>query len=1793
MTSGSKPRPPEEGSRPVAKRRLWLRRGLWILGTGLGLLLVVHLPPAKRLVGEALARALGAAVGGEARFAEFDYHLWAGEVTVEGLEIRAPRLEIRCARARGDLGFGGLEVEVDSPRVVVTQGPETDSRRGREPSRPWAILRHLGTATLRDGAVELRSGEGTPWLRVKGVEAELSRQGGGLRGRARIVDAAVGWPDVGIRVEGVSAEADVELEAASGILRVLKATVTSDEASLEGQAELRQLWPIVASAEGGGSIDARLVSRVMPALEVTGRLEARASFDKNEARARGSVAVEGVDLEAFGIGPWTGSVEGSLEDRELHVDSMSLAGYDGRAEGEGTLFLGRGPASFELRASGLDARALVGTWVEDPPPLASGVDGEVRLGIEGWDLDTLTGEGQVWLRGGEDPGWPVDGPVDLTLAEQHVSFTTPGLTARTAQITAEGSFSFSMDLEMRYGLHLPELEGGRDLLADAGVELPALALGGTLDVEGDVTGRLPDWQATARVASEALSLEDVDAGLEGSLVASSAGVGIESLVVQGADAQMTARGFVPLSDDGAWDVEGEIAELRLTDALERHGVAVATTARGTLGVSGPRTDPTAAFELEARAEPERGPPAPRHREGDDETAEERQARPEAATLRLVGSARRRGVIVDELTAQLGRGVAEASGAWVRDGGTLDGRARLADVQLARLPWVPGLEVLQDLEATVHGLAELTGRTSAPEGRLELQLKGMQYLEEDLPDLDLEAELDGVEARLAGRLGGEPLLSGRVAFDETWPLHLDVELAPLPLTRVLMTLPGTRREERSLDVAGQASLDVPLRDPHGLRYSVRVDAFNANLGRGEGISAGPFAVEGDRERATLEGLDLQAGESRLQAQGTLGLAADSPTALVLEGDLPLAEVALFLPDAELEGTATVDLRVEGRLTRPEISGEARLEGGRGRIHAIDLEDLGLEAVAREGVVTIQGAQVRVAGGEVSVHGELPVGPRAEGEHALEFQLRGVDVGRLFSDEGSESRLVAPLDLAGRLRVTGPALDTVEAEGEITSWSVETGTQALTLERPATWRYAGGELTLEDLQLRGAQGHLRGGGAWTPGGAVRLQVEGATDLALLDPLFGGDLRLSGPGQLDLTARGTVDDPTFEGGVRLDGVRVVLKEPPLVVSDLTGSLEARGDALVLQARGAVGDGSLRLAGTLVPRSAGPDVDLTLDAEQVPLVYPEGLRSRSSGRVRLEGQRGRYRLGGDVTVHRALYERQTDLASRSLATVGAELRALDARGTLLEHVQLDLRVRLEDGLRIQNRQLQLVADGAVTVGGDLLAPDIRGSVALRDRGTLKLSRATVRLSEGRMELAGFPTRPPEIEASGRTQVTGIQVNVELAGPLDDLQMSLSSPNRSDLTQADLATLILTGRTAQAAADESGAIVAEEVAAALGSALNQRLGGAVLIDVSRDESLIVKDTDPTQRFNIGIPIGEHLYVIHSQTLDRSGVRWILDFRPRGRFRVRLISDSDASGAIDVGHGFDFDLWSRGRRRKAEAPARPRVREIRFEGIPAEAAAELEGKAKLDVGDAYDFFTGEEASRRLRAALVEDGFRAAAVEAAKEVVGEEQVGVVFKVEPGPRIEVTWTGDDPGRKLRRGLSEAWDAYLPPEETAARRARELQYELRSRRYYQAQVSADVNTVEAGVRVAFHVERGPRGQGLDLEFDGNWHLPDEALEAVLPPRDEAAFFALIAPEGARRLEIALRTAGARGGFLALESGRPREELDPASGRLLVTIPVEEGSGPASSASSFPRRFRASRVSRPRTWGCASGSPSGSTPT
>ncbi len=459
---------------------------------------------------------------------------------------------------------------------------------------------------------------------------------------------------------------------------------------------------------------------------------------------------------------------------------------------------------------------------------------------------------------------------------------------------------------------------------------------------------------------------------------------------------------------------------------------------------------------------------------------------------------------------------------------------------------------------------------------------------------------------------------------------------------------------------------------------------------------PLRLRGPSGAALDVAAQLQAGQLAVRVNGQADLAVAQP----------------FLADtARLSGPVVVDLALATGPDGVTLTGEATVDNAR-----ILLREPRLAIDGLTGTLRATGARVelvdltaRVGDGQLTAAGHVtlpvsetsPITPNpAERGFDLRVTATGVDLAPFFATADAralESTSAVLVDFSAQLAAPALTLAALDGQGQLTRLELAAGEQAMHLDAPVTWRVRDGTLDHSPLRLRGASGAALDVAAQLQAGQLAVRVNGQADLAVAQPFLGDTARLSGPVVLDLALATGPDGVTLSGEARVDQARILLREPRLAIDGLTGTLRATGarvELVDLTAR--VGDGQLTAAGHVtLPSTDSLGVDVNLKFDRVPLNHPEGLRSRASGTLRMVGGAGRYRLEGDVALHRAVYDRKLDRTTQSLDRVGLELAALDAGASPLQRAELDIRMRLEDGLRIENDEARLVVDGAVRIGG------------------------------------------------------------------------------------------------------------------------------------------------------------------------------------------------------------------------------------------------------------------------------------------------------------------------------------------------------------------------------------------------------------------------------------------------------------------------------------------------------------------
>ena len=160
---------------------------------------------------------------------------------------------------------------------------------------------------------------------------------------------------------------------------------------------------------------------------------------------------------------------------------------------------------------------------------------------------------------------------------------------------------------------------------------------------------------------------------------------------------------------------------------------------------------------------------------------------------------------------------------------------------------------------------------------------------------------------------------------------------------------------------------------------------------------------------------------------------------------------------------------------------------------------------------------------------------------------------------------------------------------------------------------------------------------------------------------------------------------------------------------------------------------------------------------------------------------------------------------------------------------------------------------------------------------------------------------------------------------------------------------------------------------------------------------------------------------------------------------------------------------------------------------------------------------------------------------------------------------PARRSADEALDAWPPYASPEAAAASLARTARIELQAAGHYEAKVDHEVRVTDAETEVVLRVVQGPKGQGVDVEFEGNQRLTGEELPRTLPKPGSREFFGAL--DRRARLVAGARVAYAGLGLPArARRARRAPVFDAASGRLVVTIPVREGASSRVAALTLP---------------------------
>lgn len=304
---------------------------------------------------------------------------------------------------------------------------------------------------------------------------------------------------------------------------------------------------------------------------------------------------------------------------------------------------------------------------------------------------------------------------------------------------------------------------------------------------------------------------------------------------------------------------------------------------------------------------------------------------------------------------------------------------------------------------------------------------------------------------------------------------------------------------------------------------------------------------------------------------------------------------------------------------------------------------------------------------------------------------------------------------------------------------------------------------------------------------LRASGNMDLAILT-LFSRDLASSGAVNATATIRGGFSQPEISGRLDVKNANLNLEGLPNGLSNANGAVLFDGTRATIQTLTAeTGGGKVNLTGFASFVDGLLALRIEAEAKEVRVRYPEGVSTVANANLRLVGTSERSTLSGTITVQRSAFTLHTDLG-RMLESVAAPVQTPAVQTGLVGNMQFDVEIVTAPDVHFETSLAQsLQADANLRLRGTLSNPALLGRVNI-NQGDLNFFGTKYTINDGSISFFNPVKIEPVLDVSLETRARGVDVTINVTGPLNKLNVSY----RSDppLQFSDLVALLATGRT-------------------------------------------------------------------------------------------------------------------------------------------------------------------------------------------------------------------------------------------------------------------------------------------------------------------------------------------------------------------------------------------------------------------
>lgn len=667
-----------------------------------------------------------------------------------------------------------------------------------------------------------------------------------------------------------------------------------------------------------------------------------------------------------------------------------------------------------------------------------------------------------------------------------------------------------------------------------------------------------------------------------------------------------------------------------------------------------------------------------------------------------------------------------------------------------------------------------------------------------------------------------------------------------------------------------------------RLEAKQDRFQVQEGKME-IAAGAIEIAGGFDRGR-GGLDLRLSGNNLRLA----------TLFPAPGGKP----------GPVEGSLRFDIHAGGTLSEPELTGNVRI--WHVFINGNDAGQLLIHLEPQAGSLKLT-ASLLMFGQSLTIDGSYkPSDP--SGLVTAHAQFKDFDLKPFI-----EALRPVPKDLQARIsgdaRVSYPIkTGGLQVSVALPELAVQFGDYSVRNNGPLIADWNPPRLTLQPLRMSGTDTNFTLAGGIERSGApaeaangptrMDLSLDGQVNLQVLR-IFAPNLGLGGSATVKATLRGTMQDPRVSGLAELKDVTARRSDLPIGIEQGSGRIRfTSNQALVEEFRAQANGGELRVTGGMLIKNLVPDRwQFNINAEGLPLRYPEGIRSIVDANLALRGSRELQILSGTANIRKAELTDDADVEGWVTSGGKGGLRMPQLSGGPAWPIALDLRIQGLETISFRREAFDAVGSTWLRVSGQLSDPHVSGRASV-SRGHLTFLNREYQITRGNLTLPDRPGDKPRFDLEAETDIGGYRVIVTLTGTPDRFQATPHSepalPPQQVLSLMTTGDIGNTADTTQLASQTTSALAT----ALITEAISKRIElGTRYFGINRFQLAPLTTTrgsDPSARISVGRQVTRDLSITYSTNVASTQEQVIVvEYRLSNRFSLVGTRDQDGKFSLD------------------------------------------------------------------------------------------------------------------------------------------------------------------------------------------------------------------------------------------------------------------------------------------------------------